>query len=126
MLYNVVLVSAVQQSESAVCIYVSPLLDFLPIRTPQSTVPVPYSRFSLVIYFIHSIYSLYIYTFVNPNLRIHRTPPFPLPLVSICLLSMSVSLFVLHVRSSHHFPRFHIDALIYNVCFSLFDVLHSA
>ena len=28
--YNVVLVSAVQQSESAVCMHISPFLDFLP------------------------------------------------------------------------------------------------
>ena len=31
LLYNVVLVSTVQQSESAICIHMSPFLDFLPI-----------------------------------------------------------------------------------------------
>ena len=49
-------VSAVQQSESATCIHISPLLWIsFPFRSPQSTeFPVLYSRFSLVIYFIHS------------------------------------------------------------------------
>ena len=31
LLYNIVLVSTVQQSESAIGIHISPLLDFLPI-----------------------------------------------------------------------------------------------
>ena len=60
LLYNVVLVSAVQRSESAICIHISPLLDFLPIQvTTEHWVEFPmlYSRFSLVIYFIHiSVY----------------------------------------------------------------------
>ena len=53
MLYNVVLVSAVQQSESAMCIHTSPLFGIsFPFRSPQSTeFLVLYSRFSLVIYF---------------------------------------------------------------------------
>ena len=38
MLYNVVLASAVQQSESAMCICLSPLLGIsFPFRSPQST-----------------------------------------------------------------------------------------
>ena len=49
------LVSAVPQSESAICIHISPLLDSFPFRSPQSTdleFPVLFSRFSLVTYFI--------------------------------------------------------------------------
>ena len=49
------LVSAVPQSESAICIHISPLLDSFPFRSPQSIeleFPVLFSRFSLVTYFI--------------------------------------------------------------------------
>ena len=52
----------------------------------------------------------------------HRFPP----LVSIRLFSASVSLF-LPCKPVHlyHFSRFHIYALIYNIFFSLSDLLHS-
>ena len=37
LLYNIVLVSAVRQSESAICIHISPLLGIsFPLRSPQS------------------------------------------------------------------------------------------
>ena len=65
---------------------------------------------------------------VNPNLPIHHTsttPTFP-ALVSIRLFSTSVSQFLpcklVHV---YHFSRFHIYVLIYDICFSLSDLLHS-
>ena len=55
------------------------------------------------------------------------TPPhyFP-PWVSIHLFSTSVSLF-LPCKPVHlyHFSRFHIYALICDICFSLSDLLHS-
>ena len=67
---------------------------------------------------------------VNPNCPIHHTPTpnphcFP-PMVSIRLSSTSVSLF-LPCKAVHlyHFSRFHIYALIYDICFSLSDLLHS-
>ena len=66
---------------------------------------------------------------VNPNLAIHHTTPtrwcFP-PLVSICLFSASVSLF-LPCKPVHLylFSRFHICALICDICFSPSDLLHS-
>ena len=52
------------------------------------------------------------------------TTAFP-PLVSIYLFSTSVTLF-LPCRPVHlyHFSRFHIHALIYDICFSLSDLLH--
>ena len=83
-----------------------------------------YSRFLLVIYFIHiSVYmSLPISQFIPP------TPPStPLsPLVFIHLFSTSVSLFwpckPVHL---YQFSRFHIYALIYNICFSPSALLHS-
>ena len=67
---------------------------------------------------------------VNPNRPIqHTTTTTPRhfhPLVSIRLFSTSVSL-SLPCKPVHlyHFSRFHIYALIYNICFSLSDVLHS-
>ena len=79
-----------------------------------------YSRFLLVIHFIHiSVYmSIPISQFITP-------PPLPRhfpPLVSIRLFSTSVSLF-LPCKPVHlcHFSRFHIYALIHNICFSLSD-----
>ena len=67
---------------------------------------------------------------VNPNLPIHPTTTatpcrFP-PLVSIRLFCTAVSLF-LPCKPVHlyHFSRFHIYALIYDICFSLSDLLHS-
>ena len=84
-----------------------------------------HSRFLLVINFIHiSVYmSIPISQFVTPP------PPCPRclsPLVSIRLFSTSVSQF-LPCKPVHlyHFSRFHIDALIYDICFSLSDLLHS-
>ena len=84
-----------------------------------------YSRFLLVINFIHiSVYmSIPITQFITPP------PPPPrhfTPLVSIRLFSISVSQFLpctpVHL---YHFSRFHIYALIYGICFSLSDLLHS-
>ena len=83
-----------------------------------------YSRFFLVIHFIHiSVYmSIPISQFITPPPPASRFPP----LVSICLFSTSLSLF-LPCKPVHlyHFSRFHIYALIYNICFSLSDLLHS-
>ena len=68
---------------------------------------------------------------VNPNLPIHPTTTTITrcclsPLVSICLFSTSVSQF-LPCKPVHlyHFSRFHIYALICDICFSLSDLLHS-
>ena len=53
------------------------------------------------------------------------SPCFP-PLVSTCLFSTSVSLF-LPCKPVHlyHFFRFHTYALIHDICFSISDLLHS-
>ena len=81
----------------------------------------------LILFFIQQVlisYLFYTYQciYVNPNLPIHPTTT---PLVSIRLFSTSVSLFLpcklVHV---HHFSRFHIYALIYDICFPLSDLLH--
>ena len=84
-----------------------------------------YSRFLLVINFIHiSVYmSIPISQFITPP---SPTPHgFP-PLVSIRLFSTSVAQ-LLPCKPVHlyHFSRFHIHVLIYDTCFSLSDLLHS-
>ena len=84
-----------------------------------------YSRFLLVINFIHiSVYmSIPIAQFITP-------PPLPpchfRRLVSIHLCSTSVSHF-LPCKPVHlyHVSRFHIYVLIYDICFSLSDILHA-
>ena len=84
-----------------------------------------YSRLLLVIHFIQiSVYmSVSITQFITPPPPTPRCFP---PLVSIRLFSTSVSPF-LPCKPVHlyHFYRFHIYVLIYNICFSPSDLLHS-
>ena len=86
------LVSAVQQSESAIFIPESPLFCIsFPIRSEHSVkFPVLYNRFSVVISFIHSTNSIYICQSQSPNSS-HPTPP----LITISSFSTSVTLFLL-------------------------------
>ena len=84
-----------------------------------------YSRFLLGIYFLHI--SVYMSTPFSHSSHHHHHPPPHFPtLVSIHLFSTSVCLFMpcklVHLQ---HFSRFHIYALIYDICFSLCDLLHS-
>ena len=82
-----------------------------------------YSRFLLVICFIHiSVYvSIPISQFIPPP-----PPPAAFPLlVSIHLFSTAVSLFMpCKLVHLYHFSRFHIYVLTYNIFF-LSDLLHS-
>ena len=75
----------------------------------------------LISYLFYTYWCIY----VNSNLPIHPTTPFPRS-VSIRLFSTSVSLF-LPCKSVHlyHFSRFHVYTLMYNICFSPSDLLHS-
>ena len=68
---------------------------------------------------IHTYTHICIYRSQSPN-SFH---PLFLPLVAICLISASVSLF-LPCRQVHlyHFSRFHLYTLIYNICFFLVDL----
>ena len=84
-----------------------------------------YCRFLLVINFIHiSVYmSIPIAHFSTPPSPPHHGFP---PLVSIHLFSTSVSqLLLCKPVHRYHISRFHIHALIYDICFSLSDLLHS-
>ena len=84
-----------------------------------------YSRFLLVINFIHiSVYmSIPIFQFITPPPTPPRRSP---PPVSTRLFSTPVSQF-LPCKPVHqyHFSRFHIYALIYDIWFSLSDLFHS-
>ena len=83
-----------------------------------------YSRFLLVIHFIHiSVYMLIpISQFITPP---PPTATFP-RLVSIRLFFTSLSLFLpCKLVHLYYFSRFHIYVSIYNICFSLSDLLHS-
>ena len=79
-----------------------------------------YSRFLLVIYFIHiSVYMSIPISLFIPHPRFS-------PLVPIRLFSTSVSLFLpCKLVHLYHFSRFHIYALIYDIRFFLSDLLHS-
>ena len=77
----------------------------------------------LSILYIFSVYmSILISQFIPPPPPLPRFPP----MVSIHLFSTAVSLF-LPCKPVHlyHFSRFHIYALIYDICFSLSDLVHS-
>jgi len=83
-------VSAVKQSESVIYTHTYPSSPHF-LRSPQNAEQnslVLYSWFSLIIYFIHS--SVYM------SVPVSQSIPSPLlPLVSMCLFSTSVSLFLL-------------------------------
>ena len=92
-------------------------------------------EFYLIYFFIWQVLIIHpFYTHqcihADPHLPIHHTTTIPRrrfpPLVSICLFSTSVSLFLpCKLVILYHFSRFHIYALIYDICFSLSDLLHS-
>ena len=83
----------------------------------------------LVSVYIHTHTCVYLHTHTRTHTHIYRSQPpnsfhpFFLPLVSICLISTSASLF-LSFKQVHlyHFSRFHIYTLIYNICFSPIDL----
>ena len=128
MLYKVVLVSAIQQYESAISICISfpswtsslpPHHPNPPFTLSQIELSVLNSNFPLAIYFIYvSVYiSMLLFQFLlsSPSLA-----------VSTSLLSVSVSLFLPCKQvQQYHFSRLHMYALTYNICFSLSDLLHS-
>ena len=104
-------------------VYIYPLLFGFPSHLGHhralSRVPCAI-QYVLISYLFYTQQCIY----VSPNIPTHRTL-FP-PLVSICLFATSVSLFLLCKQVHlYHFSRFHIYAVIYNICLSLSDLLHS-
>ena len=62
--------------------------------------------------------------YVNPNFPIHPTLPPGVHTFVLCIC-VSISAFQLCPSAPFFFFRFHIYALIYDICFSLSDLLHS-
>ena len=102
-------------------IYIYPLPFGLPSHSDHHRVlrRVPWSirRFSLVTHFTRSINSLYLSV---PTSQFLLACPVPLG-VHIFVLYISVSISVLQVRSIPFFQIQYIYALMYEICFSLFD-----
>ena len=129
MLYTVVLVSAVEQSESAICIHISPYpLPLEPsshtsipplkvITEHQAEHPVLYSSFPLAIYLTHR--SAYVSVLLSQFI-----PPPPSPHVHKSVLYVCISFPALQIGHHYHFARFQTCALIYDIFFSLSDLLH--
>ena len=109
-------VSAVQQSESAMHILYPPVFGF-PSHLGHNSAPsrvLCAVQWRLTVFFMHS--GVYV--------SVPGFQSIALSLVSICLLSTSVFLFLLCTQDHlYHFSRFHIYALIYHICFS--DLLPS-
>ena len=88
LLCNVVLVSAVQQSKSAI-VYIYPLiLEFLTHvghHRALSRVPCAIQQVSLVIYFIQSISSIYMSIPISQFIPSHHFPLWHLYVCSLCL-----------------------------------------
>ena len=85
---------------------------------PQAELLVLYRRFPLAMYFTHGS----VHMSVLISLFIPPTSPCD---VHMSLLYACISIPALQIGSSVPFSRFRICALIYFICFSLFDLLHS-
>ena len=132
MLHNTLLVSVVHQSESAICIHMSPYP--LPLEPPfhppyptplghrkaLSYVPVLCCCFPLANYFTFG--SVYM------SMLLSLRPSFPLPprvLRSILYVYIFIPALQLGSLVPFFFFRSHMYALEYGICFSLSDLLHS-
>ena len=99
--------------------------DSQPLRHQGSPILFFYTAGSYQLSILYIL--VYICQSQSPNSSHHHHSPMPLsPLVSIRLFSTSVSLFLpCKLVHLYHFSRFHIYALMYDICFSLSDLLHS-
>ena len=117
----------VQQNESPIRKHIPSFPGFLAVQVSTERwveFPVLYSRSSLVVCFIHNISRVYMSVPTSQFSLSPRPPLFPL---DIHMSDLYVFTFIsaLQVRSSIPFSRFHIYALICNICFFLSDLLHS-
>ena len=126
MLYNVVFISAVQQSESAICIHIPPSwTSFSPTPHPSPSRSSQSPELSSLCYIQQIPKQLSVctwwYIYVSSALANHPTLSFPnlcprvhfvyLPLYS-CPANRLLSTVIL---------EFHVYVLIYKICFSLSD-----
>ena len=126
LIYNVVLVFAVQQSESVIHMHISPLFQIsFPFRSPknieESSLCYAIGSHQLSILYIKQIYVTYVYICQSqfPN-SFHS--PSPLGIHKFVFYIWN-SVSALHIRSS--IPSF-LDPIVilYNICFSLSNLLH--
>ena len=105
------------------CIYLYPRFFGFPSRLGHNSAPsrvLCALQWRLIVFFMHS--GVYVSVPGFQSIALSQLPP----LVSICLLSTSVSLFLLCIQDHlYHFSRFHIYALIYDICFSDFILCDS-
>ena len=123
MLYNVVLVSAVQRSESAIYIPLSPFPSRLGHDSALGEVPVLYSRFLLIIYFIHGC------VYMSIPISQFITPTFPPWEPYICFIQLFLLCFVNKtVDTNFFFFRFHVYAVIWYLltspCMTVYPYLY--
>ena len=116
LLYNTVLVYNVQQSESAICIHTSPLFWIsFSFRSPQST------EQSSLCYAVgsHQLSILYIVVYIcqSQSPKSSHTLPFPPWYPYICSLCLCLYFCFVNKIVYTNFSRFHIYALIYDICF---------
>ena len=132
LLYNVVLVSTVQQSESTLQIHIFSLF-VLPshLGHHRALNRVPCAIQSLLTsylfetFFIYSISSVYMSTPGSPFIPL--STPFHLGIHTFVSLSPCLCFCLLNKIVVHGiFFRFHMYVLIRDICFSLSDLLHSA
>ena len=120
-----VLVSVVQQSESAICIPKSPLLSLPPTPPPtthsarssqdQVELPVLYCNYTAQNSLCYTLVICFIYSSVYMLMLISQFVPPSLPLVCPHVNSVCLHLFLLTQVHLHYFFRFHIYALIYDI-----------
>ena len=131
LLYNVVLLATVQQSQSAICIHISPFLGIsIPFRSPHST---EQSSLSYTVGFqqlpiLDIVSILYICQSQSPNSP-DLTPPFPLG-IHTSVLYVCVFISVLQIRSSIPFfldstymHQYTIFLFLFLTYFTLYDSL---
>ena len=121
LLYNVVLVSAVQQCKSVIIIYIISLLSLPPLHPFHSSGEPGCAPG--VIYQLLTSYLFYTRKCIFANATFSICPTLSLPHWVHSLFSVSAPPFLpctwVH---QYHFSRFHICVLIYHICFSLYDI----
>ena len=130
LLYNTVMVFAIHQHESAIGIHVCPCPE--PLSSPPSP-PCPSGLSPSTSFEFHAScteLALIIY-FTYGNVHVSRLfsqiiPPSPSPTESESLFFTSLSLLLSCIQDHwYHLSKFHIQELIYIICLSLSDLLHS-